>query len=116
MGHVHLKVAAIADTVAFYRDVLGFALMAQLGAVGGVSRRRRLPPSHRRQHLGERRRVTAAAEGPPRCATRRSRCPTSPSATVSSAASPRVVSTPRETAAGQLVHDPSGNALVLTLA
>src|SRR3954470_3105466 len=32
MGHVHLKVAAIADTVAFYRDVLGFGLMAQLGA------------------------------------------------------------------------------------
>ena len=31
MGHVHLKVAQIAETTAFYRDVLGFALMAQLG-------------------------------------------------------------------------------------
>jgi catechol 2,3-dioxygenase len=31
MGHVHLKVAAIADTIGFYRDVLGFGLMAQLG-------------------------------------------------------------------------------------
>jgi catechol 2,3-dioxygenase len=31
MGHVHLKVASIGDTVAFYRDALGFALMAQLG-------------------------------------------------------------------------------------
>lgn len=31
MGHVHLKVASIADTVAFYRDLLGFGLMAQLG-------------------------------------------------------------------------------------
>jgi len=31
MGHVHLKVAQVGDTVAFYRDVLGFALMAQLG-------------------------------------------------------------------------------------
>ena len=31
MGHVHLKVARIPETVAFYRDVLGFALMAQLG-------------------------------------------------------------------------------------
>jgi catechol 2,3-dioxygenase len=30
MGHVHLKVADIAGTVAFYRDVLGFGLMAQL--------------------------------------------------------------------------------------
>jgi catechol 2,3-dioxygenase len=31
MGHVHLKVAAIPDTIAFYREVLGFGLMAQLG-------------------------------------------------------------------------------------
>lgn len=32
MGHVHLKVARIPDTLAFYRDVLGFGLMAQLGS------------------------------------------------------------------------------------
>ncbi len=31
MGHVHLCVASIPDTVAFYRDVVGFGLMAQLG-------------------------------------------------------------------------------------
>lgn len=31
MGHVHLKVSSIPETVVFYRDVLGFALMAQLG-------------------------------------------------------------------------------------
>lgn len=31
MGHVHLCVADIPRTVAFYRDVLGFALMASLG-------------------------------------------------------------------------------------
>jgi len=31
MGHVHLRVAAIPETVAFFRDVLGFDLMAQLG-------------------------------------------------------------------------------------
>jgi catechol 2,3-dioxygenase len=31
MGHVHLKVASIPPTVSFYRDVLGFGLMAQLG-------------------------------------------------------------------------------------
>ena len=30
MGHVHLQVADVADTVAFYRDVLGFDLMAEL--------------------------------------------------------------------------------------
>ena len=32
MGHVHLRVAEIASTVAFYGDSLGFGLMAQLGA------------------------------------------------------------------------------------
>ena len=61
MGHVHLKVASIPETVAFYRDVLGFDLMAQLGDAGGVPRRRRLPPPSRREHVGERGRVAAAA-------------------------------------------------------
>src|SRR5436305_10778067 len=32
MGHIHLKVARISDTVSFYRDVLGLAVMAQLGS------------------------------------------------------------------------------------
>jgi catechol 2,3-dioxygenase len=31
VGHVHLKVAAIPESIAFYRDVLGFGLMAALG-------------------------------------------------------------------------------------
>jgi catechol 2,3-dioxygenase len=31
MGHVHLQVAEIDSTVDFYRDLLGFGLMAQLG-------------------------------------------------------------------------------------
>ena len=31
MGHVHLRVSEIPGTLAFYRDALGFALMAQLG-------------------------------------------------------------------------------------
>jgi catechol 2,3-dioxygenase len=31
MGHVHLKVAAIGETITFYRDLLRFGLMAKLG-------------------------------------------------------------------------------------
>jgi catechol 2,3-dioxygenase len=31
MGHVHLRVADVEETIAFYRDLLGFELMAQLG-------------------------------------------------------------------------------------
>ncbi len=32
MGHVHLRVAELGGIVSFYRDVVGFGLMAQLGA------------------------------------------------------------------------------------
>jgi catechol 2,3-dioxygenase len=32
MGHVHLRVVDVAATIAFYRDVLGFEVMAQFGA------------------------------------------------------------------------------------
>jgi len=31
MGHVHLRVSDVDETIGFYRDVLGFDLMAQLG-------------------------------------------------------------------------------------
>jgi catechol 2,3-dioxygenase len=31
MGHVHLSVADVEQTVQYYRDVVGFALMVQLG-------------------------------------------------------------------------------------
>jgi catechol 2,3-dioxygenase len=60
MGHVHLRVADVEATIGFYRDVLGFELMAQLGrqaaflAAGGYhhhlgantweTRRRGTPP------------------------------------------------------------------------
>ncbi|HXF98506.1 MAG TPA: VOC family protein [Gaiellaceae bacterium] len=60
MGHVHLRVAAIPDTIAFYRDTLGFALMAQLGpraaffAAGGYH-----------HHLGANTWESAGAPPPP---------------------------------------------------
>jgi catechol 2,3-dioxygenase len=31
MGHVHLRVADVEESIRFYRDVVGFDLMAQLG-------------------------------------------------------------------------------------
>ena len=54
--------------VAFYRDVLGFGLMAAARRAGGVPLCRRLPPPRRREHLGKRRRVAAAGRAPPPCA------------------------------------------------
>ena len=56
MGHVHLKVADIPSAVDFYRDVLGFDLMAQLGTQAAFLSAGRLPPPRRREHMGERRR------------------------------------------------------------
>ncbi len=31
VGHIHLKVASLPDSVAFYRDIIGFELMARFG-------------------------------------------------------------------------------------
>ncbi len=60
MGHVHLKVASIPETVAFYRDLVGFGVMAQLGnqaaflAAGGYH-----------HHLGANTWESAGAQAPP---------------------------------------------------
>ncbi|HEV2774668.1 MAG TPA: VOC family protein, partial [Solirubrobacteraceae bacterium] len=112
MGHVHLRVADVAQTVAFYRDVLGFGLMARFGAqaaflaAGGYHHHLGAntwesrgagppPPGHAAlRHFtivlpddAERERVLARADGAGRV---------------------------EETGAGPIVRDPSGNALVLT--
>ena len=54
MGHVHLNVADIPDSEAFYSGVLGFEPMVQLPTRSAVRRGRRLPPPPRPQHLGRR--------------------------------------------------------------
>ncbi len=115
MGHVHLKVAAIPETVAFYRDVLGFALTAQVGtqaaflSVGGYH-----------HHIGANSWESAGAGAPPNgfAALRQ--------ATIflpDTGELDRVVArleashlAPRERAAGVEVRDPSGNSLLLTTA
>ena len=61
MGHVHLQVADIPSSVEFYRDLLGFGLMAEYGGAGGVPLGRRLPPPRGRQHLAQRRSASAGA-------------------------------------------------------
>jgi catechol 2,3-dioxygenase len=112
MGHVHLKVAEVASTVGFYRDVLGFALMAQLGPMAAF-----LAAGGYHHHLGSNTWESAGAPPPPdgSAALRH--------ATIllpDSAERDRVVA--RIEHAGldladdgddPLVRDPSGNALVL---
>jgi catechol 2,3-dioxygenase len=60
MGHVHLKVAEVEATIGFYRDVLGFALMAQLGPMAAF-----LSAGGYHHHLGANTWESAGAQAPP---------------------------------------------------
>ncbi|HET7043967.1 MAG TPA: VOC family protein [Gaiellaceae bacterium] len=115
MGHVHLKVAAVEDTVAFYRDALGLGLMARFGAQAAF-----LSAGGYHHHLGANTWESAGASPPPpgSAALRR--------ATVvlpDGAERDRVVARLEaaghpvaEADGGPLVHDPSGNAIELAVA
>ena len=115
MGHVHLKVASIADAVAFYRDVLGFGLMAQLGpqaaffAAGGYH-----------HHLGSNVWESAGASRPPAgTAALRLATVVLPDAAERDRVVGRVEDAGRTVEEGDgapLVRDPSGNALLLAVA
>ena len=60
MGHVHLCVADIPNTTVFYRDVLGFALMASLGGQAAF-----LSAGGYHHHLGANTWESAGAGQPP---------------------------------------------------
>ena len=115
MGHVHLKVARITETIAFYRDVLGFALMAQLGPYAAF-----LSAGGYHHHLGANTWESSdASPPPPGSAALRHATIVLPDR----AARDRLIDrlnaageTVQETVAGPLVQDPSGNALVLAFA
>ena len=53
IGHVHLKVADIERSLAFYTGVLGFELQQRLGDEALRFSRGRLSPSHRPEYLAE---------------------------------------------------------------
>lgn len=115
MGHVHLKVGGIAETIGFYRDVLGFALMAQLGPYAAF-----LSAGGYHHHIGANTWESAGATSPPpgTAALRH--------ATIvlpDEGERDRVLG--RSEARGQapeqgvvhpMIHDPSGNALALAIA
>ena len=60
MGHIHLKVATISETVAFYEGVLGFAQMAQLGESAAF-----LSAGGYHHHIGANTWESAGASPPP---------------------------------------------------
>jgi catechol 2,3-dioxygenase len=115
MGHVHLKVAAIRDTVAFYRDVIGFALMAQLGPYAAF-----LSAGGYHHHLGANTWESAGATAPPPgAAALRHATLVLPDTAERERLIERLErsgNAVHEGVAGPLVRDPSGNALVLALA
>jgi catechol 2,3-dioxygenase len=115
MGHVHFKVATMAETVGFYRDVLGFGLMAVVGgqaaflSVGGYH-----------HHVGANTWESAGARPPPEgTASLRHATILLPTKDDLDELVGRLEAaglSPEDHADGPLVRDPSGNRLLLTSA
>jgi catechol 2,3-dioxygenase len=114
MGHVHFRVAEIPGTLEFYRDLLGFGLMAQLGrqavflAAGGYH-----------HHVGANTWESAGGRpAPAGAAALRHATLVLPDPSEREALLERLERggvNAEHTDAGPLVRDPSGNALVLAL-
>src|ERR671929_575179 len=113
MGHVHLKVAGIPETIQFYRDVLGFDLVVER-----VPQAAFLSAGGYHHHLGANTWESAGAPPPPEgSAALRHATVVLPSAEARDDAVRRVADAgqePEATATGTLVRDPSGNAVLLT--
>ena len=112
MGHVHLKVSSIPETIEFYRDVLGLDLTAQLGEQAAF-----LSAGGYHHHVGANTWESAGATAPPpgtaglRHAT--VVLPDEP-ARADVVAAVESAGLPVDDHEGEpLVHDPSGNALVV---
>lgn len=115
MGHVHLKVADIPSTIAFYRDVIGLALMAQLGRQAAF-----LSAGGYHHHLGSNTWESAGAPPPPPgTASLRHATIVVPDDGQRDRVLARVVGggqTPEDGPDGPVVRDPSGNRLVIAVA
>jgi catechol 2,3-dioxygenase len=115
MGHVHLRVADIPETVTFYRDVLGFALMAELAGSAAF-----LSAGGYHHHIGANIWESAGASPPPAgsAALRHATflLPDKSAREKVLAALEARSHEVTETENGPLTRDPSGNALVLDLA
>ena len=112
MGHVHLKVTAMPETIAFYRDTLGFALMAELGPQAGF-----FAAGGYHHHLGTNTWESAgAAPPPPGSAALRHATLLLPDEHERARVLARLAkagTSVDESPAGVFVRDPSGNTLEL---
>ena len=108
MGHVHLQVADIGETLSFYRDVLGFDEMATLGSQATF-----LSAGGYHHHVGANTWASAGAPPPPEGAAALRRATIIlPSAEAREEALSRVADSGQEPE-GNVVRDPSGNSLLL---
>jgi catechol 2,3-dioxygenase len=112
MGHVHLQVAEIPETLRFYRDLLGFDLMASYGSQAAF-----LSAGGYHHHLGANTWNSAGAAPPPEgsAALRRATIVLPDSETRDEVVR-RVADDgqePEDTPQGPVVRDPSGNRLLL---
>jgi catechol 2,3-dioxygenase len=115
MGHVHLKVSAIPETVAFYRDALGFGLMAALGRQAAF-----FGAAGYHHHVGANTWESAGAPPPPpgTAALRRATI-VLPDPAERARVLDRLADaghTVDESPAGPAIRDPSGNTLLLAIA
>jgi catechol 2,3-dioxygenase len=112
MGHVHLQVADIQETLRFYRDVLGFDEMATLGSQATF-----LSAGGYHHHVGANTWASAGAPPPPEgSASLRRATIVLTDAESRDEAVRRVAETgqePENTPDGPVVQDPSGNRLLL---
>ena len=115
MGHVHLKVTRISQTLDFYRDVLGFAVMAQLGAHAAF-----LSAGGYHHHVGANAWESADVMAPaPGAAALRHATMVLPDDAERDRVLERVQhsgQTPQESPDGPMIRNPSGIALLLTTA
>ena len=112
MGHVHLQVADIPETLRFYRDVMGFDEMATLGSQATF-----LAAGGYHHHVGANTWASAGAPPPPEhSASLRLATVVLPDSASRDEVVGRVAATgqdPEETPEGPVVRDPSGNRLLL---
>jgi len=112
MGHVHMRVRDVDETVAFYRDVLGMGLMAQLGPAAAF-----LSAGGYHHHVGANTwESRGAAPAPPGSATLRYATIVCPDEAERDRVAARVADAgqePKPHDSGLVVRDPSGNGLLL---
>jgi catechol 2,3-dioxygenase len=115
MGHVHLKVSSTVETISFYRDVLGFGLMAQLGSQAAF-----LSAGGYHHHIGANTWESEGAWASPKGTVRlRHATIVLPDEAARVLVLDRVLRSgqePRNAPIGPMVEDPSGNLLLLATA